>query len=274
LSFTTSSENTVLLEVSAHYLEYNGQKLIQAIARDVTIQRQLSDKLIQTDKLVLLGQLSAGIAHEIRNPLSAVNINLQVLQRLAGENEDQLRHLTPALQGVERIAKIVESTLNFSRAIPPVTKQEQINTVIVNALDLVTSAFTFKRKNISVQLDLQQELKEVWIDARQIQQVLINLLTNAADAIVTRGTIRISTSEESNARGSRMVTVAISDSGGGIPPEDMQKIFDPFFTRKADGTGLGLPISHRIVMQHNGSLEVESVLEEGTTFYMKLPIKI
>ena len=179
--------------------------------------------------------------------------------------------MTAALQGVERISRSVEATLNFSRSAPPVTRKEQLNTIVINSLDLAAPAL--KRKTISVTLELAEQLPAVQLDASQIQQVFINLLTNAADAIKAKGRIEISTYEEATARGDgRYVVTAIRDSGVGIQPDDLSKIFNPFFTKKSDGTGLGLPISQRIIHQHNGAIEVESIPNEGTTFYIKLPV--
>lgn len=272
LSVDTPGMGSVMMEVSARFVQYDRQQLIQAIARDVSEQRALTDKLVQADKLVLLGQLSAGVAHEIRNPLAAINLNLQMLQRKTPEGVQQT-YISAALQGVERISKIVEATLNFSRSTLPVTRQEHLNSILISSLELVAPAL--KRKTISVKLDLAEHLPAVSIDASQIQQVFINLLTNAADAIKAKGRIVVRTYDEPTARGDgRLVIASIQDNGTGIQEEDLSKIFNPFFTKKPDGTGLGLPISQRIIHQHNGAIEVESIPNEGTTFYIKLPVTV
>lgn len=271
LSVETPDAGNVMMEVSARFVQYDSQQLIQAIARDVSEQRALTDKLVQADKLVLLGQLSAGVAHEIRNPLAAINLNLQMLQRKNAADSIQQGYIASALQGVERISKIVEATLNFSRSTTPITQKEQLNTIIINSLDLVAPAL--KRKTISVQLNLEENLPYVFIDTSQIQQVFINLLTNAADAIKANGQIFVRTYQERTNRGDGVLVVAaITDTGVGIPPDDLSKIFNPFFTRKSEGTGLGLPISQRIIYQHNGVIDVESIPNQGTTFYIKLPV--
>lgn len=271
LSIETPENGAVMLEVNARFVEYNGHSLIQAIARDVSEQRALTDKLVQADKMVLLGQLSAGVAHEIRNPLAAINLNLQMLARKAADTPGLQQFVDAALEGVERISRIVESTLDFSRSTVPVIKLSQLNTVVISSLELVAS--TFKRKTISVHLDLQQDLPEIPIDAQQIQQVFINMLTNAADSIKAKGSITVRSYPEPTARGDgAFVVVSISDTGSGIKQEDLQKIFNPFFTKKSNGTGLGLPISQRIIYQHQGIIDVETKVDEGTTFYVKLPI--
>lgn len=272
LSLDTPENGSLMVEVSARFIEYEGQKLIQAIARDVSEQHALTDKLVQADKLVLLGQLSAGVAHEIRNPLAAVNLNLQVLKRKVPPDAPEYDYISKALHGVERILKIVEVTLNFSRPAIPDIQGLNINSLISASLELVSSVI--RRKEITVEFKPDDKIPQISADAKQIQQVLINLITNAADAIKAKGAITIKTYTEKAARQGRSdyVVVSVSDTGIGVPPEDLPKIFNPFFTRKADGTGLGLPITQRILHQHNGVIDVESSAGKGTTFYVKLPV--
>ncbi|MFC2130271.1 nitrogen regulation protein NR(II) [Bacteroidota bacterium] len=273
LELATPDNNNLLLEVSARFVEHDGQKLIQAIARDVREQSSLTDRLVQADKLVLLGQLSAGVAHEIRNPLAAVNLNLQVLKRNIAKDTPEYQYVDTALQGAERISRIVEITLNFSRPAVPDIKELNLNTLIPPALDLV--AAELKKKEIKVDLHLDKNLPCVSADTKQMQQVLINLLTNAADAIISKGNVIIKTyfEKSDNKKTERKYAImSISDNGIGISPEDIQKIFNPFFTKKTNGTGLGLPITQRIMHQHSGVIDVESSTGKGTTFYVKLPV--
>lgn len=272
LSFETEQNPDLMLEISARFVDFQGQQLIQAMARDVSEHYAMTDKLVQADKLVLLGQLSAGISHEIRNPLAAVNLNLQLLSRKIAEDSAEYPFVQTALQGVERISKIVEVSLNFSRPAIPDVKEMNINSIIPQTLDLVASSI--RKKDIKVNIKLAEDLPNVAIDAKQVQQVLINLITNASDAIKDKGNIDINTYLENSAKYNRgeYVVVAISDTGCGISPEELSKVFNPFFTRKAEGTGLGLPITQRILHQHNGIIDVQSKVNEGTTFYVKFPV--
>lgn len=262
----------LMLEVSAKFIKYSDDEIIYAIARDVGEQHALTDKLVQADKLVLLGQITAGVTHEIRNPLAAVNLNLQIIKRNLGEDSPLHRYVETALHGVDRISRIIEVTLNFSRQSMPDVKPTNINTLIPQSLELVSSVL--KRNEIKVELKLDDKLPEILVDQKQIQQVFINLITNAADAIKISGKIVIQTflEQAEHRKDSNFVVISISDNGDGIPPDDLPKIFNPFFTRKPDGTGLGLPITQRIVYQHQGIIDVESKLGEGTTFYVKLPV--
>lgn len=272
LSLDSPNNPNLMVEVSARFMEFHGKQLIQAIARDVSEQHELTDKLVQADKLVLLGQLSAGVSHEIRNPLAAVNLNLQILKRKYDEKTPEFNYIKTALQGVDRISKIVEVTLNFSRPTIPDIKSLNLNSLIPQVLELVTSSL--KRKDVKVELDIDDTLPAVQADAKQMQQVFINLITNAADAVNPQGLIKISTYTEKSSKSNEgeFSVVSISDNGIGILPEDLPKIFNPFFTRKSEGTGLGLPITQRILHQHNGIIDVESNYGKGTTFYVKLPV--
>lgn len=272
LSLVTPNDIEIMVEVSARFMEIDGEVLIQAIARDVSEQHALTDKLVQADKLVLLGQLSAGIAHDIRNPLAAVNLNLQILKRNISKNSPEHSYIDVALQGVERIHRIVEVSLNFSKPTVIEISSFNINSLIPVVLELSSSAI--KRKNITINLDLAEQTEDISADPKQLQQVFINLLTNAADSIKETGVISIKTYlDKADKKGEKdFMVVSISDSGCGIPTEDLSKIFNPFFTRKPEGTGLGLPITHRILHQHGGIIDVESTVGVGTTFYVKLPI--
>lgn len=295
LIFEVPTNPALMIEVSAQFINYNGKRFIQAIARDISEQYALTEKLVQADKLVLLGQLLAGITHEIRNPLAAVNLNLQNLSRKISETtkefnndspqsiawEQALNYIKTALQGVERISKIVDVTLNFSRPSVPEIQAINLNNIIPSSLDLVSSIL--RKKDITIETTFDKDLPLVAADAKQIQQVFINLITNAIDAIDSKGKIIINSYSENINKSSQSLTkndlmpekfvvVSIKDNGVGIAPEELPKIFNPFFTRKIDGTGLGLPITQRIMHQHRGIIDVESVLDKGTTFYIKLPV--
>jgi PAS domain S-box-containing protein len=273
LNTQVMTDNSIKLEVCARLVDYKGKKLIQAVVRDIREKQSLSERLVQADKLVLLGQLLAGVAHEIRNPLAAVNLNLQMLKREIKKETEQYDYISTALQGTERISRIVELTLNFSRPAVPEIKEIDINSLIPSSIELVQTEL--KKKKIKIELDLNDKLPKVSADAKQMQQVLINLLKNAADSIKSIGTIKIKSYEELNITNKKdnFAVIALSDNGSGISREDLPKIFDPFFTRKSNGTGLGLPITQRILHQHNGFIDVESTPGLGTTFYIKLPIK-
>ncbi len=262
--------NEKFVEMSANLIGYANTSTIQVIVSDLTEKKKIQDELIQTEKLASLGRLAAAIAHEIRNPLSAVSVNLQFLLRKFSEETQERKYLELALEGVKRIEKIVEATLNFARPSKPIIKEEDINDVITSTLPLVEVS-TLKKK-IEIVTKLEPNLPKVKIDFKQIQQVILNILTNAVDAIDKSGTIRIKSYTESE-KENLYVVVSISDTGCGISKEDISKIFEPFFTKKSDGTGLGLSVCRQIMDNHGGKIEVESEVNHGTTFYLKFKIK-
>ncbi|MGE5313133.1 MAG: ATP-binding protein [Acidobacteriota bacterium] len=263
------SGDALICEAHAGKVLYDTQEYIIAYVRDVTVERQLREQLLQADKLSLLGRLSAGIAHEIRNPLAAISMNLQYLQSvLPKDNEDVREAIEATLQGAVRIDHIIENTLNFARPTKPVKKYENVNGVIQRAIELCRTIFT--KKNIRVIPHLAAELPQLLLDNGQIQQVMINLLTNAADAVNDAGSIEVTTRLEQE-KEKPYVVIEVKDDGIGIKKEDMEKIFSPFFTKKAHGTGLGLSMSQQIIQSHNGDIRVTSAVNCGTTFTITLP---
>ncbi len=270
LSLATPEGKEIMLEVSAKFVRIDNDKLILAIARDISEQTTMSDKLIQADKLVLLGQLTAGISHDIRNPLAAVNLNLQMLQRTLSAESITNSYIEKALIGVERIHRIVEVSLDFAKQAVMEFERINVNSLVPTILEL--AGISIKKKNITIKLELDENVKDIEADEKQLYQVFINLITNAADALKETGTITIKTYNETPHKNEERsyVVIAVEDTGAGITEDDLSKIFNPFFTRKPDGIGLGLPISQRIIRQHGGVIDVESKLGVGTTFYVKL----
>lgn len=273
ITLVTPKGESRMVEVSARFVDVEGQNIIVASARDVTEQRELSEKMIQADKLALLGKLTAGVAHEIRNPLAAISMNLQVLQRKISATSPEMFNVQTALQGVERLGQIVEATLNFSRPSIAAMLPEDLNKVIKNSLKMVET--NLNRKTIDIELHLDDNLPHIEVDSKQMQQVLINLFSNASDAIKAKGKINVSTFVEKGVKigETNFAVISIKDSGVGISKEDMQQIFNPFFTRKPDGTGLGLPITQQIIHQHGGNIQVESEVGIGSCFSVRLPLR-
>ncbi len=260
----------VQVEVSARFVEHDGQRLILAIARELSDKRALTETLLQADKMMLLGQLSATVAHEIRNPLAAVNLNLQMLQRKFESDEKAQHHINIAMRGVERIMNIVTTTLDFAKPQAPRIQEIDINDVLTDSLELISDILF--RKIIAVNLDLEHQLPKLRADLNQMQQVFINLLTNSCDAIQAKGHIDIQTSCEVENDQTSAIQIAISDNGCGIVAEDLPRIFEPFFTRKAEGTGLGLAITHRIIQHHGGTIDVKSARGRGSVFTIRIPV--
>lgn len=270
LTLDSADGGEILVDVFAKVVNFEGKSFVLAICKNVSEQYLMSEKLVQTDKLVLLGQLSASLVHELRNPLAAVNLNLQLLQRNLEGNKELLSYTQTALQGVERISKIIDVTLSFSRVSQPQLEKIHINSLIAMTLELINHLLM--KKDIELSFDFQNDIGLFLADAKQVQQILINLITNAIDAIEGKGKITITTFEEAvESNGTKFICVSIEDTGIGIPKEDLDKIFNPFFTKKPNGTGLGLPITQRLLYQYKGEIEVESEPGVGTKITIKFP---
>ncbi len=227
------------------------------------------DQLIQSKKLVSLGILTAGVAHELGNPLNNISMVAQTYLELYEQlpREDRLDYMKTVLEESERIKKIVQNLLDFSRAKQTNFKIADINSVIRKSIKLVQNMLHVS--GIEHNLDLEKKLPSVFIDVDKILEVLVNLLTNAVHAMSSGGMLFIRTNFQ---KIKNTIVIEITDNGKGIAPEFLAHIFDPFFsTKHTRGTGLGLSISYGIIKKHNGRISVESKVGVGTTFFIKLP---
>jgi len=223
---------------------------------------------IKAEKLVALGRLTAGVSHEILNPLAAINIRLHLLINDSDVPPEVVTHLREVEGQAGRITKIVRDFLSLARHREPESRPIDFGETIRRSLVLLTH--DMKMKNIEVDLKLSEDLPTIMADADQLQQVILNLLTNARDAMPDGGRLSLIT-ETVETNGNRFVELRVKDTGPGIPPKIMEKIFDPFFTTKpeGEGTGLGLPICKGIVEAHGGSLRAENG-QDGAVFVLHL----
>ena len=243
-------------------------------------QLQSAQQKLQTnDRLASLGQLAASVAHEINNPISGV-LNLSMLmQRIlkedgipAGRVAEFRKYLTQVTQETTRVGHIVSDLLSFSRRGKPQRTEADLNRLIRSTVSLVDHKL--KLANMALELKLASSLPHVLCDAGQIQQVVLNLVLNAAEAMQAHGAGTVTVETQAGEDG-KSVVLSVSDAGEGIPPELLPRIFDPFFTTKSDGkgVGLGLAVSYGIVQAHSGEIEVRSRPGEGTVFTVTLPLQ-
>ena len=230
------------------------------ICKDITHLKKAEERLILAERLSSLGELTAGVAHEVRNPLAGIKINTQMLRRKNDLPEMEKQLLESTLEGIEKIQKIVEDMLHFAKPKVSLFKSEEMNEVVEESLAILQAKL--KKANILSVFEPGRGLPRVTIDVHQIHQVLINVMLNAIQAMQKGGTLTIRTFSINGNR----VGVEVKDTGAGIPRSHLKKIFDPFFTTKSEGTGLGLSISAKILENHGAVIDVASEEGEGSTF--------
>lgn len=235
--------------------------------------KESQEQLIQAEKLTSLGELAASIAHEVNNPLSGVLVYTQLMaKKMKGDGmskENALEYLTKMELELNRSTKMVRNLLDFARQSQPAFRYVNVNEVVNRALDLASN--TAKIQQVQVIKELAPSLPDISADFDQLQQVCTNLMLNAIQAMPNGGELTLRTSLDNN-----FVKIEVCDTGYGISPENMRKLFTPFFTTKQEvkGVGLGLAISYGIIQRHHGRIDVQSKEKEGTTFTIYLPLKI
>ena len=228
-------------------------------------QRERLRRMSRADKLATVGELAAGAAHEIRNPLTAIRSSLQYLESKNADPTSR-RLLDSALQETERIDKIVSALLSFSRPSEIVKERYDLRLTINESLELVS--FQAKTQNVAVSKDLPSSPLLIRGDRAQLKQLFLNVFLNAIQAMPAGGTLSV----EARVKDERKAVISIRDTGEGIAEENLDRIFDPFFTTKKSGTGLGLSICYNIARTHQGDIEVKSKPGQGTTLFVSLPL--
>jgi two-component system NtrC family sensor kinase len=224
----------------------------------------------RADRLASLGTLTAGLAHEIRNPMVAIKTLTQLLPERLDDEEFRSQFLKIASGEVDRISSLVNELLDFARPSDPKWALEDINGILDGMILLISTAT--KKKLITIIKNYASNLPPAQIDREQIKQVILNMLLNAIDATPENGKITVKTRSFTKPGGEPYVQIEFTDTGCGIPGEHIEDIFNPFFTTKNTGSGLGLSISNQIVQDHKGYIDVESQLEKGSSFFINLPV--
>lgn len=266
VTMVTSSGRDIHVQASTSRMRAVGGAVLGAVVtlEDVSEVRALTEQLIRADRLAAMGELTAGVAHEVRNPLGVIKASVQLLEDANCDAQRIHNSAEVIKQEIDRLDKVVKALLDFGRPSTPTMTRIDV-TEIVRDVVLFTDRFA-KQSNVKIETDLPEGLPEVMGDPDQLKQVFLNLVTNAVQAMEAQGgTISVSGRSTNG-----YLEVTVADNGPGIPQEDLSKVFDPFFTKRAEGTGLGLTIVHRILDEHDGHIEVESG-PQGTKFVVSLP---
>ncbi len=269
------------LQEALHEINASRQGLEAKVEERTRQLRVAYQKLMNTDRLASLGQLSASVAHEINNPLSGVLNLTMLMQRILKDDGippnrvvEFKKYLAQISSETTRVGRIVQDLLAFSRRSKSQQRSKiQFNSVIATTVNLI--AHKLKLMNVEIELNLDENLPAIHCDASQMQQVLINLIMNGAEAAQSKGNGKVAVRTEWE-RKAHLLRLEVADNGDGIPEENMLKIFHPFFTTKGEGkgVGLGLAVVYGIIESHSGDIEVKSRVGQGTTFQVTLPFSI
>jgi signal transduction histidine kinase len=240
------------------------------------------EQMQRAAKLASLGEIISGIAHEIKNPLTGISCAVQVFQSDMNDDDDKKAITSEILNHIKRLDITVKALLNYAKPKPPTFLPYNISDVLDKAVFFVYPEA--KKNNVIIETDVKSDIPEAMMDPDQMQQVFLNLIINAVQAMPTGGKLKVSISSpdkesleaesaiKEHIQSSRVLVVSFEDTGKGIEGDVMANVFDPFFTRKSKGTGLGLSISQRIVHEHGGEMIVESVVGKGSVFTIYLPV--
>jgi two-component system NtrC family sensor kinase len=276
---TSFNNMTAALRSSQSELREWGHTLEQRVKRRTEELRRAQAEAARGEKLASVGQLASGVAHELNNPLTGILTFSSLLRQKLPDGSQDAEDVDLVIRETKRCAGIIKRLLDFARDKPPEKKFSDLNQIIEDTVRIVKQQAHVRDIEIALQLD--RTLPPIWVDADQIKQVVMNMLINAQHAIEEKGTITVTSrlcaeprSLEAGAEPVPMAEFSVIDTGCGIPENNLQRIFDPFFTSKGvgKGTGLGLSVSHGIVKAHGGLIQVDSKIGEGSTFRVYLPL--
>jgi len=268
LQLVTKEGRTVHVQASASRMRDVSGHILGAVVtlEDVSEVKALTEQLIRADRLAAMGELTAGVAHEVRNPLGIIRASVQLLEERGTDNDRAAEALGVIKQEIDRLDRVIKALLDFGRPSTPTMLPTDVNDVVRDVV-LFTRQFA-TRSRVEISERLADGLPKVSADPDQLKQVFVNLVSNAVQAMEeTGGTLTLETME-----GEGYVVIRVADDGPGIPEEGVGKVFDPFYSTRDAGTGLGLTIVHRIVDDHDGHIEVESAGGAGTVFTVSLPM--
>jgi len=232
--------------------------------------QHLRDRSRQNARLAYLGSLAGGLAHEIKNPLSTININLELLEEDLEKNQGNPTRIRTRLEGlrreVKRLQEVLDDFLRFAHGYQLHLAEEWVNGLVDEVLDFVSPET--QQKKINIIKGFEQDLRSCELDRNLIKQAFLNIIINAQQAMPEGGDLMVRTAGEDE-----HVRVEFTDTGTGISPENLSRVWDVYFSTKKGGTGLGLPTARRIIEEHSGTIQVHSELDKGTVFTVRLPVK-
>lgn len=233
---------------------------------DLESVKEIENELELSRRLAAIGRLTSGVGHEVKNPINAIVVHLELLKnKISGDDSKAMRHLEVIQSEIQRLDRVVQTLVDFSRPVELQLKDQDLRQIISSVMALASA--DLENRNVTVYTNLPERPIVAKVDADLLRQAVLNIVINGAQAMQNGGPLEVSLREES-----RMALISIRDSGEGIPEELQQKIFNLYFTTKKEGSGIGLAMTYRVVQLHNGAIDVQSQLGEGTTFTLRIPL--
>jgi PAS domain S-box-containing protein len=256
-------------EIFSKATEWDGRLSVIGMCRDITARVQLEQKIRESERMADIGRIATSLSHEIRNPLSAVQMNLQILKKNPKLKGNDQKRVDISVREVKRLEKILEELLDFAKPIRLNVKKESLNKLLLSSVELLE--MKIESENIILKTDLDPNIPLIYIDRQMLIQAVLNLLLNAVEASSAGKRIHLCSEYDKDNRGK--VVVMVSDEGPGIPENIISEIYKPFFTTKVKGTGLGLNNVKRIAEAHGGRVEARNVLPRGACFTLQIPMQ-
>ncbi|MGG1397370.1 ATP-binding protein [Bacillus salipaludis] len=254
--------SSFFFEVTSMYIVFGGQEAVLSIGKDISERKEQTDQLLQkSEKLALLGQMAAGIAHEIRNPLTSIRGFIQLFK--SGQTHPDYYDIV--LSELDRINSIVSEFLVLAKPTASVLIEKDVKNLIKDVITLINTQSILN--NVQIYVEFDSDLPMVMCEENQLKQVFLNLLKNAIEAMPTGGQIDVKVKRKEDGK----ISIQIIDQGVGIPEDRIPTLGEPFYTTKEKGTGLGLMTCYKIIENHNGEIKITSVIDEGTTVEVTLP---
>jgi signal transduction histidine kinase len=278
-----SDSKEMIVRTSTSIFHDEDQQMLGAlmVLTDITALKRLESQIRRSDRLASLGTLSAGMAHEIKNPLVSIKTFAQLLPERYQDSDFRETFSNLIGHEIDRIDSLVNQLLRFARPTKPLLKPMHVHEILEKSLSLLSHRLY--QKEIKLTRSWQANVDTIRADADQLEQVFLNFFLNAMDAMKNGGELAVSTQVQtderwvaaltrSNGESGEVLHITVRDTGEGIRKEDIAHVFDPFFTTKDYGTGLGLSVVHGIIQEHGGQIEVESEVQKGTAFHILLPL--
>jgi signal transduction histidine kinase len=261
------AKNGHMVQVALDFIEERGERIGALLTlRDSESVHRIEDEIELSRRLAAIGRLTSGVAHEVKNPINAIVVHLEVLrQKLKEVDPDTRRHMDVIGSEIARLDRVVQTLVDFTRPVDLRLAEMDIQKLVDEVVTLASPAAA--QHNVNIERKVTHEPLRARIDADLVKQAVLNIVLNGVQAMPNGGSLRISTRRDTES-----ALITIRDHGAGIPPDIRDKIFNLYFTTKKEGSGIGLAMAYRVVQLHHGSLEFTSIADHGTTFYLRFPL--